>query len=269
MKKLLLVAALVLAIPVQAATYDVFNSGIDFWNEESWDDAIVCFNAVLAAGDLSPSQQRIAIYDRGRAYLAKNQPEKAIPDYSKYLELVPDEEGVLVERAFAYQLVRKPEKAAEDLQAARKLSPGDDMYLDLATGVLDWQQGNYKDAADAFSKKYLSDRRSVYLWLWLQITLIRQGGESDKSPPHDAGKSPIVQLYIGRESPETVIRFGEDTKNKSFHCGIDFYVGEWQLLHGKIDLARDLLKKAADTCAVDDNEKLLALVELDRIAEKK
>src|SRR5258706_3138439 len=88
--------------PSYCTSYDDLNAGISYFNQAQYDNAIVWFDKAIAAGDLISDLQRLALLDRGSAYWAKGDIQKAITDYSAAIALQPTETLAYRQRISAY-----------------------------------------------------------------------------------------------------------------------------------------------------------------------
>jgi tetratricopeptide (TPR) repeat protein len=86
-----------------------------------YDEVIHSCNAALEKGKKSPLLYEL----RGLALAAGNDYAGAIRDYSRALEIRPDDGGLLVQRGWAYLVVNSPQLALGDFDAAIKLHPAD------------------------------------------------------------------------------------------------------------------------------------------------
>ncbi len=82
-----------------------------------WDDAITLCNRLI---DQQPNNADAWLL-RGRCYLGKELPERAIQDYSEAIRLRPDDPEALYHRAIAYQQLGNGELATADHDRAREL----------------------------------------------------------------------------------------------------------------------------------------------------
>lgn len=69
---------------------------------------------VLMIGALSEEARGAALYNRGQAYLAQGQAEKALQDFSAALDIAPDSEDLLLNRAAALRKLGRHEEAIAD-----------------------------------------------------------------------------------------------------------------------------------------------------------
>lgn len=69
---------------------------------------------VLTVGDLSEEARGAALYNRGQAYLAQSQAEKALQDFNAALDIAPDSEALLLNRAATLRKLGRYEEAIAD-----------------------------------------------------------------------------------------------------------------------------------------------------------
>ena len=65
----------------------------------------------------------LALYNRGMAYRAKGEPDRAIPDYDRAIKLNPNDAVAYDSRGLAYRDLRDYERAIQDFDQAIKLKP--------------------------------------------------------------------------------------------------------------------------------------------------
>jgi tetratricopeptide (TPR) repeat protein len=84
-----------------------------------YDEAVLAYNEAIAAGDNLP----IAYANRCYANSALDEPDAAVADCTKSLELAPDNPEVLNNRGVAYLTLRRTDDALADFSAALELRP--------------------------------------------------------------------------------------------------------------------------------------------------
>jgi tetratricopeptide (TPR) repeat protein len=122
-KTILALTLIALATPAAGDGYSLLNIGIQYANDEAWDNAILWLGKAIDAGDLLPDQMRAARYNRAKAYAASGRSGTAIPDFDAALALTPDDVEILTERAFAYVADSHGDQALADLKKAREKNP--------------------------------------------------------------------------------------------------------------------------------------------------
>jgi lipoprotein NlpI len=93
----------------------------------------------------------IVLFDRGNAWRSKDQPARAIDDYSRAIALMPDFPGAFVNRGIAWYQFRQFEKAIADYDQAIRLRPG--LAEAWNNRALAWHKlGNYPRAKADFDR---------------------------------------------------------------------------------------------------------------------
>jgi tetratricopeptide (TPR) repeat protein len=280
MKRLVWTAAMLAAmsVPAVSAGYSLLNVGIDYLNQERYADAITWLDKAIAAGDLTPDQMHVAYVDRGAAYALQEQPDKAASDFSAALAISPDDLQTMARRSSSFIASGQSEKAMNDLQELRRRRPHD-VGISFQRGLLNWEMGHYPDAADAFGTA-VADGSFTYAWLWLQISLLKQGQSMTtfRGPDVDiAGyhiraiqrfgwPDTLISFYRG-EKDETAVfdAIKKDGENESNLCEANFYIAEWRILHGNTPSAKPLMEKAASDCPKAYIERHMAKFELGKL----
>ena len=88
----------------------------------SYDRAIAAYNAILSM-NVDPAQASVAAMNRGNAYKARNDLDKALDDYNQAVALDPKNAGAYVDRALLLSRKANVEHAMEDYAEAIKLNP--------------------------------------------------------------------------------------------------------------------------------------------------
>jgi len=77
------------------------------------------------------SEIGIAYYNRGWAYYSKHQEEKAIPDFTNAIEIMPNFADVYFMRAASYYMFYEHKKALIDTEKALQLNKTDLQYMNF------------------------------------------------------------------------------------------------------------------------------------------
>lgn len=242
--------------------YDFLNVGIDYYNQERYADAVIWLDKAIAAGDLVPDQQHVALVDRGVSHAALGHNDPAIADFTAALAIQPDEMLVLANRSFAYVAAGQPDKALEDLSLLQKKKPNDDL-IGFQAGLVNWQLGRYKAAAASFTPAAENDG-NPYAWLWLQLANVKLGQPITpfhlnnyavagvhirKADPRYVWPGPILSLFAGEKGEDSVITAVKTQGNsEGAACEANFYLAEWRKLHGDAEGAAPLMARAAAEC---------------------
>jgi Flp pilus assembly protein TadD len=98
------------------------------------DTSIAACTEDIASGEETDSAGlAIAYYDRGLAYNARHDYTQSIADFSKAIELNPNDAKYYDERGVAYQYSNRNDEAIADYRAAMNINPDDDMALNNLT----------------------------------------------------------------------------------------------------------------------------------------
>jgi tetratricopeptide (TPR) repeat protein len=267
MKKTAIAAVLLLlAGPASGAGYDALNAGIEYWNRESWENAIAWLDKAIAAGDLTPDQMHAAYFDRAGAYSNSGQPEKAIADYDAALALVPDDTQSLVARSFAYIVAGKTDQAVASLQDLQKKHPKS-ATINFYLGLMEWGAGKYDDASAAFAES-LKNSNSEYTWLWLKLADLKRGKDTERY--HNryyfevSWPTPLVEVYAGNSDEESALASVKDY-GEGEGCEASFYLAELRFVKGDVSGGKPMMEKSASDCPSDNLERTMAQFELKKM----
>ena len=275
------------------AGYDELNAGIVAYNNHQWDVTIARMGSALTAGDLIPDLACVAHLDRGDAYIAQKNLNLALEDFSACIALRPDDPVALFHRADIYYKLDKPEELRRDAQALLTVIPDDadaralvaeadellgdtagllkeaqinlanypqSWFTNFQVGIAFFLSGQAVKAADIFDQlvgaRNYPQEHYPYIWLWSGMAAIKQNKPFTRSIRLDFDNEnkwpgPLMDFYRGKTTEE-VVRAA--AKEPGQICEADFYLGEWQLLHGDKSAARPLLDKAASQCPRGFNE---------------
>lgn len=249
-----MLAALLLAgstMSAGAASYDDLNAGISYFNQEQYDSAIIWFDKAINAGDLIPDQVRIAYLDRGAAYAAKGDLQKAIADYTAAIAVKPEDINAYQLRVNAYLALNDLEKSLADYITLQKLRPKD-FHIENEIGYLNWELGRYEDAGNAFRTFSTVNHNA---WLWLQLVNLRL--KRPMSASNDIGiaarvwPGPIALFFEGDLSESDVLETVKKFNSRYETCMAYFFTGMRRLVQGDTGGAIPLLTVAAANCGED------------------
>jgi lipoprotein NlpI len=248
-----------------AAGYDLLNVGIQYANDEAWDNAIVWLNKALAAGDLLPDQVRAAHYNLAKSYSGAGKDGAAIPEYTAALAQTPDDIQLLTERAAAYMADGQSERAIADLEIAHAKRPKN-ARIDFSLGLANWSIGRQAEASAAFSNA-LKESKSQYAWLWLKLSEWKLKKETPAyHEGYRSGRWPraIADMYAGEEDENFVLKNVKDYGDGE-NCEAMFYIAEWRLAHKDMDGGKSLLQRAVSECPRNYVELRMARMELEKL----
>jgi lipoprotein NlpI len=227
------------------------------------DRAIADFDEAIK---LDPSLAA-AYNDRGNARLVKGDADGAMADYEAAIRLDPTDEDAFNNRGRALFNRGQYDKALTDLDKAIDLDPKF-VRAYRNRGMTRFALGRFDDAAKDFHESVRLQPFDGYSLLWQHIAEARAGRE-EKSDLHRYGNKldpaawpgPIIKVYRG-ESTAVAVRLAAAQPDQK--CDAAFYMGELDLLNGRMGSARSLLEQAVDICPKDFTEHSAALIELKR-----
>jgi tetratricopeptide (TPR) repeat protein len=207
---------------------------------------------IIEASRETPQRLAIAYFWRAVASRNLGNLQRAIADFTEAVRLDPKYLG-------AYFWIGKLLIEAGDYDGAVatytdaiKVFPREDNLFG-SRGYAHFHRGDFPASAGDLRKAiqltpvstHNDDRAPM---LYLALTRAGQDGRADLEAQADRWKrinkkSPaIVDLYLGRSSPEAVL---EAVNTLRTQCETDFYVGEWHLIHDNRDEARRRLQSAS------------------------
>jgi rhomboid protease GluP len=215
---------------------------------------------------------------RGFVYEQVGQYAQAIDDYSEVLNAKPDAVQVYFRRGIAYRENGQYDRALTDLEVvvrSRSHPLPNFPFFFGERGVVNFALGRFADAAQDFARVLALDATDQYGALWLYIARSR-AGDSDayelaraSSRAHsDQWPHPLLRLYLGNATRAQVTVAASDADSDASedqHCESDFFLGEYDLLHGAEDMARKLFHDTMDACPASLSAHTGAASELNRI----
>lgn len=281
------VAVVIFAVSgrVQASGYDALGQG---WNSEIRSDAgnaVASFGAALDAGDLAPVYISSAHLGRALAYMEEGRCADALPDLDEILKDQPKSLQALAVRARAYICLKNADAAMADYRAIVLLHPDASSDQDFALYL--WEIGRFADAAQMFTLelKYLPkfNSQTIFTALWYIISASRTTSDRDAIAKQMANvgcqdiwngecanwPGPLLNYFQGDIKEDDVyyeLKSDDSALAADRTCAADFFIGEWQLLHQRVDAAKADLQKAVVQCRRNTVEYSAARVEIDRLA---
>lgn len=224
-----------------------------------------------------------AISSRGIAYANKGDYDHAIQDFNEVIRINPQDgpRFTLSSRGNAYKGKGDYDRALQDFNEALRLNPKDVLALD-SLGTIFYERADFDRAIQHFGQavkvlsadpyRPISDPSNYFAPLWLYLARARGGGEAAGELKQNALRldqakwpGPIIRLYLGDLTPEDVWQAAQDPdpkKNVDNACSANFFIGEYERLHGKNSEAVTLLRKAKDICPPNFKEHFAAQSEL-------
>ena len=209
-------------------------------------------------------------YDnRGSAYQAKGDIDRAIADHDEAIRLDPRYAAAYDNRGGAYQAKGDHDRAIADFDEAIRLDPKNlNAYYDRALANL--YAGALPEALADLNQASALNPKSAYTALWLDII-----GQRNKVPSRlsqatsqidmAAWPAPVIRMFLDQMTPAAVLAAADNpnaaTKVRQV-CQANFYSGEFALRQGTKDEAARLFRLAAGDCPKTFNEWSLANAEL-------
>jgi lipoprotein NlpI len=195
--------------------------------------------------------------ERARAYEDKNDYEHAIQDYTQAIRIKPSEFILLYDRAYDYQRVGEYALAVADLdELVRRFPQSADAYRDRGVAYLLW--GHLGEAQRDISRAVGLNPLGYYDVIWLYIARAKAGPGAEEELAKNATAlnlskwpGPVIQLFLGKITTEAVLKAASNSdpnKSSEKQCQANFYLAEYQALHGQRDAAQKTFRLAGDTC---------------------
>jgi tetratricopeptide (TPR) repeat protein len=113
----------------------IMGYGVDFskwteWTEEDYEKIIMETTKIIEEGK-DRKEVGIAYYNRGWVLYKKHQEEKAIPDFTEAIEIMPNFADVYFMRGASYYMFYEHEKALIDAQKALELNKTDVQFINF------------------------------------------------------------------------------------------------------------------------------------------
>ena len=208
-----------------------------------------------------------AYINRGIAWRAKGDLDRAIADYNEAIRLNPKDANAYASRGKAWGDKGDLDRAIADWNEAIRLNPKDsDLYRNR--GYLYFYMGDFAvAAADLLRANDIADNAYAMLWRYLARGHLKQDGAPELGVNAARLKNKdwpyaVIDFYLGRRSLAEMRAAAGKPDEK---CEAEFYLGEWHLLRGNNADARAALLAAADTCPKTFIEYIGAVAELKRL----
>jgi lipoprotein NlpI len=185
------------------------------------DEAIAACTRVIQDRRTSRQSRADSYHNRGLAYGANGDLDRAIADYDEAIRLVPKDADAHFDRGLAYLDSGNSAKALADLRHASQLDPSD-AYHAIWVDIIGHRNNVPSRLSQAIAKIDMTE--------W---------------------PAPVIRLFLGQMSPAAVLAAADDpdaTKTNNQVCEANFYSGELALRAGAKDEATRLFRLAASDC---------------------
>jgi lipoprotein NlpI len=218
---LLVGAAAFLVVAGSALVSQAIADDSDTCEKASGDEAIAACTRVIENRRTSRQDRAESYHNRGLAYGANGDLDRAIADHSEAIRLAPKDADAHFDRGLAYLNSGNPAKALADVRQASKLDPSD-AYHAIWVDIIGYRNNVPSRLSKAIAKIDMTE--------W---------------------PAPVIRLFLGQMSPAAVLAAADDpddTKKTNQVCEANFYSGEWALRAAAKDEATRLFRLAASDC---------------------
>ena len=211
----------------------------------------------------------VTFKNRGVAYRAKGDPDRAIADYSEAIRLDPKDAFTFVGRGGVFSYKGDFERAIADYNEAIRLNPKSSLAY-FARGRSYLFAGSVEKALTDFNQANALAPKNAYVALWVDIVSRRNNlpsrlAQTSSRIDMTVWPAPVIRLFMDQTTPAAVLAAADDpdaTKMKGKVCAANFYSGELSLTKGLKDEATRLFRLAASDCPHSFNERGAANAEL-------
>jgi lipoprotein NlpI len=209
-------------------------------------------------------------YDsRGEVYRAKGDLDCAIADYDRAIELNPRYVRARFNRASAYLLKGDQDRAMADLDEAVRLDPTGG-YPFANRGRAHFYAANFDAATSDFVQAFAAQPHYAANMIWLYLSRARLGDQAAAAELEANARNlkqtdwrySIVKLFIGHKGPEAALSAASGPDQQ---CEMQFYAGEWYVLHNDHRAASQAFEAALSTCVKTYIEYQTARAELSHL----
>ena len=227
----------------------------------------------IESGQVQGKRLAAAYRNRGVNYSHLLAYDKAIEDFSKAIEIDGFNPQYYQDRAIAYLRAREFAEADRDLEMVLGLDRTNFSAL-REKGRTAFYRGNYEEAAGFFlqASRSADPEGKIYSMLWVSIAAQRGGKPSPLNITVPKGQErsqwpvPVAELLTGALSPQQLLALAEPDNPRAYlmlQCEARFYLGQYYLMKGEKELARQSFTAAVDTGVTDFMEYDWALRELE------
>ncbi len=217
-----------------------------------------------------------AYYNRGLARSEQGDYQGGIADFSKAVRLDPGHAYAFAARGIALVEQGNLKSAVRDFTESIRLDPNYDATF-RSRGRSLFLLGDFKGAAEDFKTALSMDETWAYSMLWLYMSLERAGMDGRTGLKEQAKRldlnmwpGPVVSLYLGEFTQSGVIEGlndGSTYVDSETFCEAYFYIGQYYLMLGQTEKAREMLERAVGTDVTGFPEHSASLAELGRMGK--
>lgn len=224
---------------------------------------------------------------RGMGWSSKGEYDKGIADINRAIKLNPKGSYGYIWRGNIWMRKGVYDKSLADINRAIALDPKCAEAYRLR-GRTQFDNGKFAIAAKDFSRYLTINPNDKFVALWRYMARRRIGQPAVKELDAFAAKyvknrsawlGPVFELFAGRIDAAKCLKAAEPKKGdlsklayaklrRNQLCEAYFYVAQYELIAGRTDKARELLKKCMATKAISFVEYTSAKAELKRMEAK-
>jgi len=188
------------------------NRGFAYGAKNDYDRAIQDLTEAIR---LNPSDAT-AFNNRGADYRHKQDYDRAIQDFDQAIRLNPSYAGAFYNRGRAYRDKKDYEHAIQDFDQAIRLNPSD-AYAFSNRGYIYFYLGKFAAAQSDFAMGLEASPTDAYGVLWLYLSTSRADHSAHAGLEANAAKvkltdwpGPVIQLYLGNMTTSEVLSAAAD-----------------------------------------------------------
>ena len=269
-----LIAVLTLALPAPAPA-DFSQDKRHCISNPDPDVTIGSCTRLIRSGRFNNNNLAVTFNNRGNAYSAKGQYDRAIRDYNEALRFKPNA-FFFHNRGIAYYAKRQYDRAIRDYNEALRLKP-DYARAFNSRGIAKFYLARFEDAIPDLKKAARVSPQDHFAAIWLYVAQVRAGQDGPSNLERAARilelnewPGPVVSMFLGRMEPKQVLAQANDrnaNKQRKQRTEATFYVGQYHLLRGSRGKAKALFQSTLELGVKDFVEYIGARAELVRMAK--
>jgi tetratricopeptide (TPR) repeat protein len=204
--------------------------------------------------------------DRGRHYLQLRKLPQAEADFSRAIEIDPEIFLPFVYRAGIHERLNRRPEAISDYRKALELNP-EYIFAYAPLGLLQYLEGNWQDAAQAFRRAYLHEKDTPSYALLAALSWMQLGREETAREylneqivefPPDDWPSLIARYYLNPALEARTVEAARREQNKLKRSQMLFYIASRLLLEQRVETALRYLLLVTEIERRDLAEKTIA-----------
>ncbi|MBN1522137.1 MAG: tetratricopeptide repeat protein [Candidatus Aureabacteria bacterium] len=188
---------LIPALADEQEEFELFNKGLDFFNQGKDDEAAECFNKVL---EINP-QNKFTLEMMAKMYFGQLKQEESLVYWNKIAEYYPDDFNAWYYKAFIEAMLKKYEEAEKSYEKLASICPEDNRFNKTFVEIGHFYMkilGNYENALGYYKKALeigFSEKKLSEYILSCETALNILRGEN--LPPADFQFQPVDKIHQG------------------------------------------------------------------------